>query len=97
LRSLASLLVINLLFGLLANAGTGPFRIDNLAHIGGLVGGLVLTWFLGPFYNLRRDAERPSEFIAEDTNPLRGNIAVVVVYVSALLVALIVGRLAVTG
>ena len=97
LRSLASLLVINLVFGLLANAGDGPFRIDNLAHIGGLAGGLILTWFLGPYYNLRRDAERPTEFIAEDTNPLRGNIAVVVLYTSALLLALIVGRLVIAG
>lgn len=97
LRSLASLLVINLVFGLLANAGDGPFRIDNLAHIGGMVGGIILTWFLGPFYNLRRDAERPMEFIAEDTNPLRNNVAVVVLYVSALMLALIAGRLILNG
>jgi rhomboid protease GluP len=97
LRSLASLLIINLMFGLLANAGTGPFRIDNLAHIGGLAGGLILTWFLGPYYNLRRDAERPMEFIAEDTNPLKNNIAVVVLYVSGLMIALIAGRLILTN
>jgi membrane associated rhomboid family serine protease len=97
LRSLALLLVINLGFGLLANAGGGAFQIDNLAHIGGLAGGLILTWFLGPYYNLRRDAAKPMEFIAEDTNPLRNNFAVIVLYSSALLLALIVGRLLIVG
>lgn len=97
LRSLASLLVINLAFGLLANLGGGPFRIDNLAHIGGMIGGVALTWFLGPYYNLRRDPDKPMEFIAEDTNPLRNNVAVVVIYASALLLALIAGRLILTG
>lgn len=97
LRSLASLLVINLLFGLLANLGNGPFQIDNLAHIGGMAGGVILTWFIGPFYNLRRDSEKPMEFIAEDTNPLKNNIAVVVLYASALLLALIGGRLILNG
>lgn len=96
LRSLASLLIINLLFGFIANAGNGPFRIDNLAHIGGMVGGLILTWFLGPYYNLRQDPQHPMEFIAEDTNPLKNNVAVIVLYVSALLVALIAGRLILT-
>jgi membrane associated rhomboid family serine protease len=97
LRSLALLLAINLGFGLLANAGGGAFRIDNLAHIGGLVGGLILTWFLGPYYNLRRDPARPMEFVAEDTNPLRNNYAAVVLFASALLIALIVGRLIIVG
>lgn len=93
LRSLAILLAINLGFGLLANAGAGAFQIDNLAHIGGLAGGLILTWFLGPHFNLRRDAARPADLIAEDINPLRRNYAFIIAYGSALLLILIVGRL----
>ncbi len=92
LRSLSMVLLINLAFGLLANAGSS-FRIDNLAHLGGLAGGLVLTWFIGPYFNLRRDPDRPKEFIAEDTNPLRGSVPAVVLFASALLIALIAGRL----
>jgi hypothetical protein len=37
------------------------------------------------------------EFMAEDTNPLRNNYAAVVLFGSALLIALIVGRLVIVG
>lgn len=39
--------VINLFFGLAASG------IDNWGHIGGLLGGLIFTWFAGPRWELK--------------------------------------------
>jgi rhomboid protease GluP len=42
-RQLAILLGINLVIGFVPGS-----RIDNLGHLGGLLGGAVLAWFIGP-------------------------------------------------
>jgi len=51
LRSLAFLAVLNLGLGLysqLAPGGIGGAIIDNWAHVGGFIGGIILSWFIGP-------------------------------------------------
>jgi rhomboid protease GluP len=60
LANIAFLIVINLFFGF-----TQP-GIDNLAHLGGLVGGLGLGWALAPRYQLD-----PVSLQASDRNHLR--------------------------
>jgi len=90
LRWLVSLGVINLIFGAVSGLGLGGMRIDNWAHIGGLAGGLILTWFIGPDLTLKRHPEREGALIGEDVNPLRRGYRAISLFVSALLVILIV-------
>lgn len=93
LQNTVVLLGINLVFGLLSAVSGSAMRIDNFAHLGGAVGGAVLTWFIGPSFNLRRHPEFPNELQAEDVNPLRGRYGTVSLYFCALLIAMIIARL----
>ena len=90
LRWLISLGVINLIIGAASSLGLGAMRIDNWAHIGGLAGGLILTWFIGPDLTLKRHPEREGALLGEDINPLRRGYRAISLYVSALLLILIV-------
>jgi rhomboid protease GluP len=49
LRSILNIAVINFIIGLSPG-------IDNWAHLGGLVGGGLVTWFGGPLYRLEGEA-----------------------------------------
>ena len=53
LSRLLTFMALNLAFGVISSTGVGSFRIDNAGHIGGLLGGVVLTWFIGPLYRVR--------------------------------------------
>ncbi|MCB9133781.1 MAG: rhomboid family intramembrane serine protease [Anaerolineales bacterium] len=63
LRQIFTLGVINLLFGL-----TPGMNIDNWGHLGGLVGGVLFSWFAGPLLKVEgiypaysiRDHRQPS-------------------------------------
>jgi len=68
LRSLLMLLGINLALGLLSSLGATGIRIDNRAHLGGLAGGLALTWAIGPVF---RPPLLSGGFQLRDSNPLR--------------------------
>jgi rhomboid protease GluP len=56
---------INLLIGL--NPG-----IDNWGHLGGLIGGVVLAWLIGPIYTVSIEQITLNAKV-EDANPLAGN------------------------
>jgi rhomboid protease GluP len=64
LRSIINIAIINLLLGLTPG-------IDNWGHLGGLLGGLMVSWFGGPKYELvgaagdfsLEDKREPREFI----------------------------------
>lgn len=48
-KSMYTLVIINLVLGFLIP------RIDNSAHIGGLITGILLTWFIAPEYKIEKD------------------------------------------
>lgn len=98
LRSLLLLLALNLFIGLASTAPGAAVRIDNWAHLGGLAGGLALTWLIGPRFVAYADPLRPGLLIARDTtltNP-RESLSLAVVYalglVGVLLVATFLAR-----
>ncbi|NLX10839.1 MAG: rhomboid family intramembrane serine protease [Chloroflexi bacterium] len=68
LRQLILLMVLNLGLGLFSTATN--FRIDNAGHIGGLVGGVVLAWFIAPEYNVQRDPAVEGGLRVVDQNPM---------------------------
>ncbi|PJF41185.1 MAG: rhomboid family intramembrane serine protease [Chloroflexi bacterium] len=93
LRALMMWGAINFVFGFAASAGLGNIRIDNFGHLGGLIGGVVLTWFLAPIFVPRPDPDREGIYIAEDTNPYVGKYPILSAYSAALLAILFVAVL----
>jgi rhomboid protease GluP len=89
-RSLIVFAAITLVGGLISNLPGSVMQIDNWGHIGGLVGGLVLSWFISPILNLRAHPDHPGEILGEDINPLSKRYWVVSVYTTALVVVLFV-------
>jgi membrane associated rhomboid family serine protease len=83
--------VMNLAVGLLSALPGSAMSIDNWAHIGGLVGGLILAWFISPILNLKMHPEHPDELLGVDTNPLSRRYWVVSVYATALIIAVFLG------
>ncbi len=93
MQSLIMLGVINLIFGALSSVQGSAMSIDNWAHLGGVIGGLVLAWAIGPIYIVRRHPENPNALLGEDINPLKNRYWAVSLFVIALMVILIVARL----
>ena len=62
IRSIVQVIAINLLIGLTPG-------IDNWAHLGGLVGGVVLGWFSTPLYEVRNRFSETVR-IEDDSSPL---------------------------
>jgi len=67
LNQLIILMLLNLAIGFYST--TTAFKIDNAGHIGGLVSGVVLAWFIGPEYHVRRDPTAENGFRVVDDNP----------------------------
>jgi len=89
LTQLVVLMLINLGLGFFASTGATSFRIDNAGHIGGLVGGVVLAWFIGPAYRLQRDPTAESGFSIVDRNPIGRWALASVAYAAALAVLMV--------
>jgi rhomboid protease GluP len=70
LQQLFFIMLLNLGLGFFSTTGATTFRIDNADHIGGMVGGLVLAWFIGPAYRVHRDPEAESGLAVVDENPI---------------------------
>ena len=85
LQHMLFLIVINLVIGF-----TPGSRIDNWGHIGGMIGGLLLAWRIGP--RLARPTaplRSMREFAKTDSNPLSLRLPELVIYVGALIGAVV--------
>lgn len=81
LRHMAVLIAINLLIGFLPGS-----RIDNWGHIGGLLGGAVLAWRIGPRLVRPSAPVRSARDLARlDRNPLRLRLPELVIYIGILI------------
>jgi rhomboid protease GluP len=90
-RSLIAFAIMNLAIGLISTFQGSRLRIDNWAHLGGLIGGVALAWFISPIYNLRAHPDHPGELKAEDINPLHRRYWIVSVYATLLVILVFIG------
>lgn len=90
-RSLIVFGIMNLAIGLLSTLQGSRLRIDNWAHLGGLIGGVALAWFISPIYNLRIHPDHPGELQTEDINPLNRRYWIVSVYATILVILVFIG------
>jgi rhomboid protease GluP len=96
-RNMLVLIAMNFFIGLASTAPGTNVRIDNWAHLGGLIGGLILTWFIGPRLVLRWNPLTPETTTAEDTNPLNQKYWAVSLYGIGLIAILAVATLVARG
>ena len=66
LQSIILVALINFGFGLSVQG------IDNFAHLGGLIGGLILGWVVGPLWKVSWDAMQGGQPVIVDQEPLGG-------------------------
>lgn len=95
LRMTAIMVILNFLIGIAANIdGTRP--IANFAHLGGLLGGTLLTWKIGPRFVANRiqkpDSRRVGIYVQE-VNPLMQHIGTLLSYGSVMLGFLLIAIL----
>jgi rhomboid protease GluP len=93
LRTMLIFAALNFGVGVLSAVTPGGINIDNWAHLGGFLGGIILAWFLGPQLILRAHPDHPGEFQAEDVNPLARRATILPLYIAGLLVLLILATL----
>ena len=83
LQHMLILIAINLVIGFAPGS-----RIDNWGHIGGMLGGLVLAWRIGPrFARPTAPLRNWREFARTDSNPLSLHLPALVIYAGALIAA----------
>ncbi len=91
MRQMMLIAAMNFAVGLASSLSPQGVSIDNWAHIGGFVGGLILASYIGSHYLLERyHTGAANEFMAVDINPLKNRAQSVMVYTSSLLSVLIV-------
>lgn len=91
LRNSLLMMVMNFLIGFSANIANqltdSALRISNEGHLGGLIGGALLTWLIGPrFVPVPRAVSQPDDlpFVIDEVNPLAGRVRELLLYGSGL-------------
>lgn len=85
LRHMLFLIVINLVIGFAPGS-----RIDNWGHIGGMLGGFILAWRIGPrFARPTAPLRNWREFARTDSNPLSLHLPAIMIYIGALIAAVV--------
>jgi rhomboid protease GluP len=82
LRWTGFVLLFNFVIGIAANA-QGTANINNIAHLGGLIGGVVLAWFIAPrFVAMRVKDPKPGQSPVRvvQANPLQGRVREILFY-----------------
>jgi len=98
MRQMVLIALMNFIVGIASSLSAQGVSIDNWAHIGGFVGGLVLAAYIGSYYLLERyHSGATNEFMAVDINPLKGRMQNVMIYTSSLLSVLIVAMFLARG
>ncbi|MCU0500117.1 MAG: rhomboid family intramembrane serine protease [Anaerolineae bacterium] len=92
-KNLLILAGLNFALGIFSSLGLTSMNIDNWGHIGGFIGGVILTWYIGPILMIRQHPQREGAYLAEDINPLAQRYQVISLYSAALLAVLIVATL----
>lgn len=86
LQNIAIIATVNLALGLTPGA-----RIDNWAHLGGLVGGLAMAWAIGPVWGLPTPDPLAAMVVAVDRHPLGARRGLLALGLGLGLAAVIVG------
>ncbi|NOG52160.1 MAG: hypothetical protein HND48_24030 [Chloroflexi bacterium] len=82
--------MLNFSIGFFGNlTGGGLFLIDNWAHVGGFVGGMVLAALIGPLYRIEVDRVN-TRVIVHDQRPLPHTIPTVITFAAGVLALLVV-------
>lgn len=97
LRNLLFLLALNFFIGIASGAPGARVRIDNWAHLGGLLGGIALTWLAGPRFLAQPHPAVPGALVADDINPLENKYWAVSLYLIVLVGILAAVTLMVRG
>jgi rhomboid protease GluP len=82
IRHLLILALINFALGFWINSQNAGFKIDNAGHLGGLMGGVVLAWFICPIFQIQeyQTSGTQTEYHAIDRNHPRNWITMPVVF-----------------
>lgn len=93
LRTLILIAAMNFSVGVFSAISPEGVRIDNWGHLGGFIGGIVMAWYIAPFYLLERHPDAEQAFIAVDVNPLRKRYQFVSLYLAGVLGILLVAAM----
>jgi rhomboid protease GluP len=84
-RFLGGIAALNVVLGAFAPT------VDLFGIMGGLLGGVLLAWYVTPLHVLRSHPDKPGALLGEDVNPLRGQLVPLAFYLTGLVGLLALG------